>query len=106
MNLRVRFHWYAHHKLPRLLVWYVVGNWISQWTNDIMIWENKILLQKPCLVKGDGPIFKVRRWWRQFYPTNDNPNKNEKIKIELADEIEQKEENTVDEKTKYVDTEW
>lgn len=36
MNLRVRFHWYASKRLPRLLVWYVVGNWIAQWTNDIM----------------------------------------------------------------------
>jgi len=68
MNLRVRFHWYASRRLPALLVWYVVGNWIAQWTNDLDIWENKILLRKPCLVRGDGPIFKVRRWWRQFYP--------------------------------------
>jgi len=75
MNLRVRFHWYASKRLPKLLVWYVVGNWISQWTNDIMIWENKILLNKPCLVKGDGPIFKVRRWWRQFYPKQDQKEK-------------------------------
>eukprot|EP01084_Bolivina_argentea_P256306 431481_1 len=87
MKLRVRFHWYASNKLPRLLVWYVVGNWISQWTNDIAIWENKILLQKPCLVKGDGPIPKVRRWWRQFYPQKDkNKNKNEKIKLSSDEE--------------------
>eukprot|EP00483_Globobulimina_turgida_P012120 UN12142 len=43
MNLRVRFHWYASKKLPRLLVWYTVGQWIAQWTNDIAILENKIL---------------------------------------------------------------
>mmetsp|Transcript_15357 Transcript_15357/g.23354 ORF Transcript_15357/g.23354 Transcript_15357/m.23354 type:complete len:496 (-) Transcript_15357:252-1739(-) len=68
MQLRVRFHWYAHQSLPRLFVWYVVGNWLAQWTNDIEIWENKLHLSKPCLVKGDGPILKVRRWLKQFYP--------------------------------------
>eukprot|EP00484_Ammonia_sp_Unknown_P005077 CAMPEP_0197073800 /NCGR_PEP_ID=MMETSP1384-20130603/210790_1 /TAXON_ID=29189 /ORGANISM="Ammonia sp." /LENGTH=454 /DNA_ID=CAMNT_0042512641 /DNA_START=206 /DNA_END=1568 /DNA_ORIENTATION=- len=100
MNLRVRFHWYASHKLPRLLVWYVVGNWISQWTNDIAIWENKILLNKPCLVKGDGPIFKVRRWFRQFYPDREDKKKQEEMKekvviqtdIEVDVEKEKKEE--------------
>lgn len=25
-----------------LIVWYVVGNWIAQWKNDIAVWENKI----------------------------------------------------------------
>lgn len=24
-----------------MLVWYVVGSWIAQWRNDIMVWENK-----------------------------------------------------------------
>merc|ERR1719297_748312 len=81
MKLRTRFHWYASNKIPRLLVWYVVGNWISQWTNDIAIWENKILQSKPCLVRGDGPIFKVRRWWRQFYPTEGDKDQNKKIQI-------------------------
>merc|ERR1712228_763167 len=83
-------HWYASNKLPRLLVWYVVGNWISQWTNDIAIWENKILLKKPCLVKGDGPIFKVRRWWSQFYPTN-NDKKNEDKVVIVGQKNEEKE---------------
>ncbi|ETO14397.1 putative oxygenase [Reticulomyxa filosa] len=41
MKLRVRFHWYADRNMPRILVWYVVGLWISQWSNDIDIWENK-----------------------------------------------------------------
>ena len=92
MNLRTRFHWYASNKLPRLLVWYVVGNWISQWTNDIAIWENKIFLKKPCLVRGDGPIFKVRRWWRQFYPSSSD--KNDK-KVVIGDADKKKEETKV-----------
>jgi len=92
MNLRVRFHWYASKRLPRLLVWYVVGNWIAQWTNDIMIWENKILLKKPCLVKGDGPIFKVRRWWRQFYSTDTKGKEEESKKVVVEQEQEKEKE--------------
>eukprot|EP00854_Cymbomonas_tetramitiformis_P005512 gene5512-6678_t len=39
----------------------------GMWQNDIFIWENKILLN-PLLVKGDGPIMALRRWYKQFYP--------------------------------------
>ena len=47
---------------------YVVGLWIAQWSNDIDIWENKIHHRKPCLVRGDGPVQKVRGWFKQFVP--------------------------------------
>lgn len=45
----------------RILVWYVIGNWIAQWKNDIAIWENKVWTLKPLLVKEDGPVQKLRR---------------------------------------------
>lgn len=61
------FRWYADSRMPRLLVYYVVGAWIAQWRNDIMVWENKKYLAAPKLVKGDGPIMKQRRWFKQFY---------------------------------------
>ena len=32
------------------------------------MWENKVFLQKPVLVRGDGPIMQMRRWLAQFYP--------------------------------------
>jgi hypothetical protein len=56
--------------MPRILVWYIVGNWIAQWQNDIMIWENKKFFVNPLLVKGDGPMNKQRRWFKQFYVTD------------------------------------
>jgi phenylpropionate dioxygenase-like ring-hydroxylating dioxygenase large terminal subunit len=34
---------------------------------DIPIWENKIFLDRPLIVDGDGPIGIFRRWARQFY---------------------------------------
>ena len=58
---------YATATMPRLLVWYIVGNWIAQWQNDISVWENKLFAKKPVLVKGDGPMMKQRRWYSQFY---------------------------------------
>jgi len=67
VGLKVTFSWFADKHIPRPLVSYVVGNWISQWKRDVMIWENKVYLRKPLLVKGDGPVNKLRRWFSQFY---------------------------------------
>lgn len=41
-----------------------------QLEQDIPIWENKIYINPPVLVDGDGPIGLFRRWAKQFY---DNP---------------------------------
>lgn len=68
LEQRVYFQWFATSTMPRWLVYYVVGNWVSQWRNDLHIWENKVHLRKPLLVKGDGPIHRLRMWFQQFYP--------------------------------------
>jgi 3-ketosteroid 9alpha-monooxygenase subunit A len=34
---------------------------------DIAIWENKVFREKPHIVSGDGPIGRLRTWYRQFY---------------------------------------
>ena len=66
LALRTRFRWFAEPSIPRLLVSYVVGNWVSQWKEDIDIWENKIFRERPQLVRDDGPVLKLRKWYRQF----------------------------------------
>ena len=63
----VRFRWYADPKIPRLLVWYVVGHWISQWKADVEIWENKVFRERPVLIDLDGPVHRMRKWYAQFY---------------------------------------
>jgi cholesterol 7-desaturase len=73
LEQKVWFHWYATATMPRWLVYYVVGNWVSQWRNDLDVWENKVHLRKPLLVKGDGPIHKLRKWFGQFYPDEPQP---------------------------------
>jgi 3-Ketosteroid 9alpha-hydroxylase C-terminal domain len=71
MLLATHFTWFAEPHIPRFLVSYVVGNWVSQWANDLLMWENKILMNKPVLVKGDGPVPKLRRWYSQFYASGE-----------------------------------
>ncbi|PRQ08563.1 Rieske 2Fe-2S domain-containing protein [Enhygromyxa salina] len=71
MEQKVDFLWYADKTMPRMLVSYVVGNWVSQWAADIDIWENKVYLDKPTLAAGDGPIHRMRRWYKQFYSADD-----------------------------------
>jgi hypothetical protein len=34
----------------------------------VSVWEAKVFLPKPLLVRGDGPIMAMRRWYSQFYP--------------------------------------
>jgi len=34
---------------------------------DIAIWENKRYRTRPALCDGDGPLGRLRRWYRQFY---------------------------------------
>lgn len=34
---------------------------------DITIWENKVYRERPRICDGDGPIGRLRTWYRQFY---------------------------------------
>jgi 3-ketosteroid 9alpha-monooxygenase subunit A len=35
--------------------------------DDLKIWEHKVYRDLPALCEGDGPIGRLRRWYRQFY---------------------------------------
>ena len=35
--------------------------------DDLRIWEHKVYRDPPVLCDGDGPIGKMRRWYRQFF---------------------------------------
>ena len=67
LKQRVTFRWFAARYAPRILVSYVVGNWISQWRQDVDIWKRKIYRRRPPGAAGEGPLGKMRRWYRQFY---------------------------------------
>ena len=48
----------------------VMSSIVADFQQDIAIWERKVFLRPPLLVKGDGPIEAFRRWARQFYASS------------------------------------
>ncbi|MBK7829251.1 Rieske 2Fe-2S domain-containing protein [Nannocystis sp.] len=70
MMHRVRFRWFADKKIPRPLVSYVVGSWMSQLQADIGIWGRKHYQGKPMLMPEERQLLEMRRWYRQFYPAH------------------------------------
>ncbi len=44
-----------------------VDNLTSGFLEDVAIWEHKVYRKSPLLLRNDGPIGKVRRWYGQFY---------------------------------------
>lgn len=67
LKQQVHFLWFSDKRVSRILASYVVGNWVSQWRKDVVIWENKIYREKPMLTRSDGPVHNMRQWYRQFY---------------------------------------
>ncbi len=54
--------------LPKAVVDAHVAAARDGYFEDVAIWENKLWRDTPLLVKEDGPIWKVRKWYRSFYP--------------------------------------
>ncbi len=71
LEQQVDFRWFAEPAIPRIVVWYIVGNWVSQWRNDVRIWQSKVFRDTPTLSRGDGPVMRLRRWYSQFYPESE-----------------------------------
>lgn len=67
LTQRVRFRWFAEERVPDAFARFVVGHWISQWEQDLEIWETKSYRSRPALVPEDGPVVALRRWYQQFY---------------------------------------
>jgi 3-ketosteroid 9alpha-monooxygenase subunit A len=34
---------------------------------DVQIWKNKARIDNPLLCEEDGPVYRLRRWYEQFY---------------------------------------
>ena len=69
LTQHVRFRWFGDSDVSKLQAAFIVGNWVSQWRQDIGIWERKIYQQKPLLSRSDGPVHQLRKWYSQFYPS-------------------------------------
>ncbi len=68
LEQQVDFRWFASRRIPRPLAWYVVGNLVAQLRKDVRIWSSKVYLEHPVLCRDDGPVVRLRRWYRQFFP--------------------------------------
>lgn len=73
LTQRVRFRWFSDSDVSKLQAAFIVGNWVSQWRQDIGIWERKIFRKNPLLSRGDGPVHQLRKWYAQFYPVPNAP---------------------------------
>ncbi len=63
---RVRFRWFADPAVASPWAWITVGQWVAQWKADLRIWQNKVYQPRPVLVPIDGPVHRMRRWYKQF----------------------------------------
>ncbi|MEO3783741.1 Rieske 2Fe-2S domain-containing protein [Actinocorallia sp. B10E7] len=45
----------------------MINTFVEAIAEDVPIWENKVYVEKPLLIKGDGPIIEFRHWAGQFY---------------------------------------
>lgn len=39
----------------------------TAFAEDVAIWDNKVRIDNPLLCDGDGPIYRLRQWYEQFY---------------------------------------
>jgi cholesterol 7-dehydrogenase len=67
LKLRMDDYVYAPKGTFPLAIKYLLGEAGAQFKDDIAIWEKKSFTYRPVLVKGDGPIMKMRSWYSQFY---------------------------------------
>jgi hypothetical protein len=67
-HVRLRWHFYFRPEIESVaadVIEGVVGAHGLQ--ADMPIWRDKVFLERPLLVKGDGPITEFRKWYEQFY---------------------------------------
>lgn len=69
LTQHVRFRWFSDSRVSKIQAAFIVGNWVSQWRQDLGIWSRKIYRERPLLSRNDGPVHQLRRWYAQFYPT-------------------------------------
>ena len=67
LKVRMEDYVYAPKGTFKLAIKYLLGEASSQFHDDVNIWERKKFATRPLLVKGDGPIMDMRKWYSQFY---------------------------------------
>lgn len=58
------------HKMARYAAGYTHNLQVG-FAEDVAVWEHKTWRDRPTLCDGDGAIGALRRWYKQFYPSDD-----------------------------------
>ncbi|MFD0690703.1 aromatic ring-hydroxylating oxygenase subunit alpha [Actinomadura fibrosa] len=45
----------------------MIQTFVDAFAEDIPIWTHKVYVDRPLLIRGDGPIIEFRHWAKQFY---------------------------------------
>ena len=88
LKVKMEDYVYAPRSTTRLAIKYLLREASSQFHDDVSIWERKKFAIRPLLVKGDGPIMKMRSWYSQFYSEHSTYAK--RIALEEAAELQVK----------------
>ena len=67
LKLRMDDYVFAPKGTNRFALKYILRESSAQFHDDIVLWERKGFAKNPILVKGDGPIMRMRKWYQQFY---------------------------------------
>ena len=67
LKVKMEDYVYAPKYTFPISIKYLLGEASAQFHDDINIWERKNYAVRPLLVKGDGPIMKMRAWYSKFY---------------------------------------
>jgi len=64
---KTHLHHSVYSNMNRFWTKFLFYGTVYQVEQDIPIWNNKVFLDKPALLKSDGPVRKFRRWYSQFF---------------------------------------
>ncbi|MGB1247880.1 MAG: Rieske 2Fe-2S domain-containing protein [Chitinophagales bacterium] len=79
LKLKMEDHIFAPKGTNRFALKYVLEEASEQFHDDILIWERKGYATHPILVKEDGPIMQMRKWYSQFYSNKPNVKRVKKV---------------------------
>jgi cholesterol 7-desaturase len=68
LQVLVQDRYFANSRIPGVLARFICGQALHAFVDDIKIWSRKSYSFKPAILRDDGPMAKVRRWYSQFYP--------------------------------------
>eukprot|EP01097_Dermamoeba_algensis_P004834 TRINITY_DN3103_c0_g1_i1.p1 TRINITY_DN3103_c0_g1~~TRINITY_DN3103_c0_g1_i1.p1 ORF type:complete len:278 (+),score=74.60 TRINITY_DN3103_c0_g1_i1:435-1268(+) len=67
LHVQANDNWWSEKSVPRFLMNYIKAQAEKGFLDDIYVWANKTYSHRPMVIQEDGPIRKLRKWYKQFY---------------------------------------